>query len=79
MKFFAEIGTAGGSSSGFNPLSFDSHLTHIFSNGTLRSTFSGFAEFFGDFRSTMVRVRIVIDMLDLLLIIAFLWRVSETL
>jgi len=65
MQLFAEIRITGGSSPRFNPLGFDSHLAHIFSNGALRNTFSGFTEFFGDFRSTIVLVRIIIDMLDL--------------
>jgi len=67
MQLFAEIRITGGSSLGFNPLGLDSYLAHIFSNGVLRNTVSGFTKFFGDFRSTIVLVRIIIDMLDLFL------------
>ena len=66
MQLFAEIRITSSCSPWFNPLGFDSHLAHILSNSALRNTFSGFTEFFGDFWSTIVLVRIIIDMLDLL-------------
>lgn len=59
MQLVAEIRITGGSSPRLNPLGFDPDLAHIFSNGALRNTFSGFTECFGDFRSTIVPVRII--------------------
>ena len=64
VEFIAEIRILGGSSPWFNPLSFYSHFTHIFTNRTLCIGFAGYTKFSGYFRSNVILFGIIIYFLD---------------
>ena len=65
-KLIAKIRTSGCSSPRLNPLSFNAHFTHVFTNSAFSNGFAGFTKFLGYFRGAVILFRIIIDGLDFL-------------
>jgi len=64
FEFLAEIRVYGCLDIWFHPMGFDSHLTHIVSNCFFGNIFPGFSQFCSNFRSTVVLMGFLVDLLN---------------